>query len=294
LPSAAVTPDTVAHGFEAVSKVNERSTATLAGARDHARSQAGAAPMTGPTVPPTAARDLPPGVAPAVVLWDEVVPGGGYAACRVPRDGVLQVTDLEGDACVQLLVYRADHTAERLNVADTVKVQWQAYLAEGAQLLSDMGRVLMTIVDDTSARHDCLGGCSNRRGNDARYRDGSMWGPAPNGRDLLGLGAAKHGLGRVDLGPPVNLFKSVRVDGDGGLHLDGAPRPGSHVSLRAELDVIVVVANTPHPLDDRATYTVTPARCTAWLGGPRADEPATPERQRAFENTGLVLRTAGR
>ncbi len=267
----------------------ETRTATLAGARDDARSRADGAPTTGPTVPPTAAPDLPVGVAPGSVVWDEPVPGGGYASCQLPRNAVLQVSDPDGDACVQLLVYRADQTAERLNVADTVKVQWQAYLGEGVLLLSDMGRVLMTIVDDTSARHDCLGGCSNRRRNDERYGDGSMWGPAPNGRDLLALGAAKHGLGRVDLGPPVNLFKSVRVGGDGALHLDGSRRPGTHVALRAELDVIVVVANTPHPLDDRDSYTVSPARCTAWLGGPAADSPSTPERQRAYENTALVL-----
>ena len=50
-----------------------------------------------------------------------------------------RITDVEGDACVQLLVYNADNPAERLNVIDTVKVQWQAYLDEGALLLSDDG-----------------------------------------------------------------------------------------------------------------------------------------------------------
>jgi uncharacterized protein YcgI (DUF1989 family) len=36
-------------------------------------------------------------------------------------------------------------------VADTIKVQWNGYLGKGKLLLSDMGRVLMSILQDTCA-----------------------------------------------------------------------------------------------------------------------------------------------
>ena len=49
------------------------STATTVDARRHARAQAGTAVEAMPTVPPWTARDLPAGVAPAAVVWDEVV-----------------------------------------------------------------------------------------------------------------------------------------------------------------------------------------------------------------------------
>jgi hypothetical protein len=56
----------------------------------------------------------------------------------------------------------------------------------------------------------------------------------------------------------------------------------------------VLVANTPHPLDERDEYTVTPVRCTAWQAPhPSADDPfrmSTPERERAFQNTDEALR----
>ena len=269
------------------------STSTLEQAREHARRQAGALASTAPTIPSTAAVDLPNGVSAADVVWDETVGAGGYATRVLPRDTVLRITDADGDACVQLLVYVAGRPWERLNVADTVKVQWQAYLGPGALLLSDMGRVLMTIVDDTSARHDCLCGASSKRVNDARYDNGSASGPAPNGRDLLVLGAAKHGLGRRDVPPSMNLFKGAPVSDDGSIGFDGDVRPGAYVELRAEVDVIVVLANTPHPLDDRPAYTATSVRCTAWRADRPADDPirtSTPERQRAFENTDELLR----
>jgi urea carboxylase-associated protein 2 len=264
------------------------STSTLEAARAHARSQAGTAGGTGPTVPPTAATDLPQGVEASAVLWDETIGGGGYVARLLRRGTVARITDCDGDACVQLLAYNAFMPSERLNVADTVKVQWQAYLGPGALLLSDRGRVLMTVVSDTSARHDCLCGCSNRRTADARYGNGAAWGPTPCGRDLLVLGAAKFGLERRDVGANISLFKGVRVQPDGALVLDGSLRPGAFVELRAEMDVLVVLANTPHPLDDRIGYHATTARVTAWRSDRSVDDPlrhATPERERAFLNT---------
>lgn len=271
------------------------STSSLEAARAHARSQTAVSGTTGPTIPATAAADLPEGAHGADVLWDEVVPVGGYTTLLLPRGSHLLLADLGGDACAQLGAHVLGRPWERLNVADTVKVQWQAYLGTGSLLLSDMGRVLLTLLRDTSGRHDCLCGGSNRASNDRRYGDGSLGGPTPSARDLLVVGAAKHGLGRADVTTPVNLFKSVRVDRDGGLTLDGVPRPDTVVELRAELDVLVLLAVTPHPLDDRTTYQGSPVRCTAWRGepAPDAEDPvrsSTPERQRAFLNTDELVR----
>jgi urea carboxylase-associated protein 2 len=269
-------------------------TSTLDGALAHARSQAGTSEGSPVTIPSTAAGDLPPGVESSDVIWDETIEGGGYSSRFLPRGAHMRTTDVDGDACLQLLVYNATLTSERLNVADTVKVQWQAYLGREALLLSDMGRALMTIVDDTSGCHDALCGGSNQKRNAARYGNGSVSGPAPNARDLLAIAAAKQGLGRIDIGPCINLFKAVTVDVSGDLHFNGAPAAArTFVELRAEIDAIVLLANTPHPLDDRPDYTVTPARITAWRAEPtRADDKfraTTPERERAFLNTDEFL-----
>ncbi len=245
-------------------------------------------------MPSTAATALPDGVDGTAVIWDELIRPGGYATRRLPRGAVLRLTDIEGDACAQLVVHNAVMPTERLNVADTVKVQWQAYLGPGALLLSDMGRALMTLVGDTSERHDCLCGASTAAGNSERYGDGRASGPTPAARDLLCLAAAKQGLGRADVPPNVSLFKGVRVGVDGALHLDAAPAPGRWVELRAELAVMISLANTPHVLDDRPAYTATPVRCTAWRSVHPVPDPfreTTPERQRAYENTAELLRT---
>ncbi|QCI95685.1 urea amidolyase associated protein UAAP1 [Novosphingobium sp. EMRT-2] len=257
-------------------------------ARDHARAMGGTKVEAMPVLPPVA-EDLPAGVPADDLLWEEVVAAGGYATRRLARGTRLRLIDLRGDACASLMVFNAEMPTERLNVADTVKVQWNAYLGAGKLLLSDMGRVLMSIVEDDAGTHDAFCGTSNAATNAARYGEGRNSGAFPNGRDRLLLGAAKHGLGRRDVHPCINLFKGTRIEADGTITpLVGPYDPGRSVLLRAEMDVIVVITNCPHVLDPRPDWTVTPLRLSAWRGpvtpADDAIRNATPEGLRAFLN----------
>lgn len=264
-------------------------TADPKAARDHARAQGGTRVETMPTLPPVAS-DLPDGVAAGDLLWEETLAPGGYASRRIARGTRLRLIDKAGDACASLNIFNADMPTERLNVADTVKVQWNAYLVEGKLLLSDMGRVLVSIVEDGAGTHDTFCGVSNAGGNLRKYGEGRNSGAYPNGRDRLILGAAKHGLTRRDVHPCVNLFKGTRIETDGTITpIVGPFAPGRAVLLRAEMDVIIVIANCPHVLDPRAEYASTPLRVTAWRGPITSEHDpvrnATPEGQRAFLNT---------
>lgn len=247
-----------------------------------------------PIVPATAAEKRPPGVEAEAMLWDETVAAGGYAAKRLNRGARLRLVDLQGDACVSMLLFNAERPVERLNVADTLKVQWNAYLGAGRLLLSDMGKVLMSVLEDKSGTHDAFCGASNAASNAAKYGEGDNWGPHPNARDRFLLAAAKFGLGRKDVHPCINWFKGVTILPDGATRLVGARAPGQSVTLRAEMDVIVILANCPHVLDPRRDYTVTPIRALAWRGEvtPPDDHVrnATPEGLRAFLNVEEDLR----
>ena len=103
------------------------------------------------------------------------------------------------------------------------------------------------------------------------------------------IALAKYGLTRRDIHPCIAWFKPVAIAADGTIELDVGPhRAGQAITLRAEMDVIVVLANCPHVRDPRKAYTVTPVRATAWRGDiTPADDPirlASPEGLRAFEN----------
>ncbi|MDX3194966.1 urea carboxylase-associated family protein [Streptomyces sp. MN03-5084-2B] len=272
-------------------------TATTYGARDHARAQAGTVVDTMPSIPASTWPDPPAEVAPEALTWAETVAGGGYTHKVLARGTRLRLTDVDGDACAHLLLFNADQPWERLNVADTVKVQWNAYLGESVALLSDQARVLATVVADSSGRHDALCGTSTVDGNVERYGDGAPEGPSPAGLPLFTLAAAKNGLGPRDLPPSLSFFQGVRVQPEGGLEFTGSAGPGRSVDLRIEIPSIVLLANVAHPVDPRPDYTVSKLEVLAWRDRPTTpDSPEwthTPEVQRAFENTADYLTARG-
>ena len=275
------------------------STATTAGAKTHARAQHGRTVDEMRHVPATASTTVPADVPADRVVWSETVASGGYSTAVLARGTRIRLADPLGDACAHLLLHRADAPHERLNIADTVKVPWQAYPSTGHPLLSGFGRVLATIVADTSTAHDALAGTTTREGNLARYGASAPESPSPAGRELLLLGALKHGLSQRDLPPSLSFFKGVRVDVDGSLRWTGSAGPDTAVDLLLHVDAIVLLANTAHPLDPRPQFTCSPLRVHAWsadddLG--RLTElvgPLGPEHVQALANTDADLIARG-
>jgi urea carboxylase-associated protein 2 len=268
---------------------SQHETATVLAARADARARGGTVVGAMPYVPASSTPYPPPGVDTDALTWAETVAGGNYAHKVVARGTRLRLEDVTGAACAHVLLYNAREPWERLNVADTVKIPWQAYLTTGHPLLSGDGRVLATIVADDSGRHDALCGTSTAAANQARYGDSAPQGPSPSGRELFTLAAAKHGLTRRDLPPSVSFFKAVRVRPDGALDFAGGGGPGKSVELLAEMPLIILIANVPHPVDPSPAYTCGPLRVHAWRSAPTAPgDPrwdATPEAHRAYLNT---------
>ncbi|MFJ6654379.1 urea amidolyase associated protein UAAP1 [Microbacterium sp. NPDC091313] len=265
-------------------------------ARDDARSR-GARSDWMPDLPPADALVVPEGVERGALRWSETVAPGGYTHLRVARGTRIRLDDLSGDACASVLVFNAVSPHERLNVADTQKIPWQAYLGEGHPLLSGEGRVLATVVADSSGHHDAFCGTTTDAWNIEKYGDASPEGPSPSGHALLRLAAAKHGLSSRDLPPAITLFQGLRADPDGALEWLGSAGAGASVDLRAELPLIVLIANVPHALDPRDDYVVGPLRVSAWAERTTgADDPvysASPERTCAYLNTIAYAELAG-
>lgn len=216
-----------------------------------------------------------PTIADADVRRRETVPGGWYWSAVVRRGQMLRVHSPAGGASVALALWNARDTSERLNAPDTMKLQWTVRVGAGQLLLSDMGRVLAAVTADSHGRHDLLlgGGTADR--------------PGRTTRDNLRLAAAKHGLDRRDIPPCLTLFADVRAGADGTFAWHGTGLPGSAIDLRAEMDLLVALSNTPHPLGPDTVPP--PVDAVIWnAGAVSADDPcrsAGPEARRAYENT---------
>lgn len=225
-------------------------------------------------------------------IHDTTLPPGGYWTGVVRRHRILRLTDAEGTGGCAVLCWNAGDVSERLNIADTVKVQNQVYLTAGHVILSDMGRVLFSIVSDTSGHHDTFGGVSDAAGTLARYGPGTYLEHRNdrfvNAHDALVAAVGRVGLDRRDLVPNLNLFDRLEVEPDGELTWVGpAATAGAVVTLRAELDVLVALANTPHPYDPSPTWSTGPLQVEvlSGLGGGGPTLPGTVEQQRARDNT---------
>ena len=264
-------------------------TDSVRASREDARAQAAGTSDYRPYRPASGSPHIPAGVEPALLTWAETVAPGGYAHKVLARGTRIRFDDPTGLACAHVIVYNALETGERLNVADTVKIPWQAYLGEGHPLLSGDGRILATISGDSSGRHDAFCGSTTDAFSTHKYGTSAPQGPAPSGRSLFTLAAAKHGLTPRDLPPSVSFFQGVHVEEDGTLSFVGSSGAGAFVELIAELPLLILVANAPHPLDPSDDYVVGPLRIHAWRGEPTGPADArftsSPELNRAYLNS---------
>jgi len=227
-------------------------------------------------------------------LVDEPLRGGQMWSRVLKRGQVLRVTDVEGGGSVAALLFNADRPLERYNMPDTLKAQHIARITAGNVLYSDMGRVLCSVIADSCGWHDTITGLESAAHSLGRFGPGDYqalrndW--HRNSRDNLLVELAKYGLGKRDFGPNLNLFVKVAVDAEGKLSwVPGNSKPGAFIELRAEMNTLIVLSNTPHPLDTQTSYRAQPVQLAVRLSGPVAvDDPcrvSCPENERGFTLT---------
>jgi urea carboxylase-associated protein 1 len=191
------------------------------------------------------------------MLDEIVVPPGGHWGRIIPAGHTLRIVDLEGRQAVDFLCYNAARPEERYNAADTMKIAGSIFLSAGVALYSGLGHKLLTVVEDTCGYHDTIGGCCSEESNFVRYGVRGT----PNCRDNFLRALAPFDLGRRDIVANVNFFMYVPVSPDGSMAIvQGRSRPGDHVDLRAEMDVLAVLSNCPQVHNLANDYHPTPIR----------------------------------
>jgi urea carboxylase-associated protein 2 len=267
-----------------LSRTPEQITADRARYEEHQRKGLEFAPKALPGPSPLPASPLHADA----IVHTETIPGGWYWSTTLRCGEALRIVQTHGPASVAMVAWSAKDTSERLNLPDTVKVQWTTAIGKGRVIFSDMGRVMFSVIEDSSGAHDALMGGSTAASNAARYGAGTR-----NTRDNLILVAGKLGLDRRDIPGVLTFFAPARVQQDGSF----VWRPellhsGDYVDLRAEMDVLVGFSNCPHPLDPKATYKPNAVTLTRYRPpAPTADDlarTATAEAVRGFENNALA------
>ncbi|MDR1766638.1 MAG: urea carboxylase-associated family protein [Lachnospiraceae bacterium] len=227
-------------------------------------------------------------------IWSKTLTPGEKWSGHIGRGKYIRLRALDADANLSALFYNAHDTSEKYNMPDTLKAQYTAHLTKGNVLMSDNGRVLASIVEDTLGWHDPLCGHTTRAMTDEKYGK-TTYQELRNdwlrcGEENFKIELVRNNLGARDLAPCVNFFSKVVVKDDGSMHyVQGHCQPQDAVTLRTEMDVLVIFSNTPNPLNPAASYPAVPVAVEVY------DAPAVDladfcvnhrqENYRAFENT---------
>lgn len=190
-------------------------------------------------------------------VLNEVLPSSVKWSKIIKRGQTIQLKASGDNASLSAMFYNASNTAERFNSADTVKIQWNAFLGKDKVLFSEMGRILFAITDDsTNGLLDTLGGISNPRlikenfSNEATFEScRNAYHKSDRENFLIELG--KYGMGKKDMIPALNLFRKVDVKEGSKLELnERKAKEGDIIELTAHLDVLLILSNTPHAMDE--------------------------------------------
>jgi uncharacterized protein len=227
-------------------------------------------------------------------LFEETIQPAATWSHVLKRGTALRITNTHGGANAGAIFYNRENPTERYNMPDTLKAQHIAHLTRGHVLYSDMGRILCSIISDSVGWHDPLSGCSNaalveRKYGRARYQEyRNQW--HQNAYDGFLIELAKYGLSSRDMAAPVNFFSKVMVDDEGNMRfVPRHSRPGDHIELRAEMNVLVILNTCQHPLDPNPEYAPQPVNISVHdVSPPGPDDPcrtSRPENERGFTLT---------
>jgi hypothetical protein len=191
-------------------------------------------------------------------LLDHEIAAGAAWTLQLAAGRELRLTALDDGANCSVLLFAAHDRLDRLNIPDTLKAQMSGCIRPPMVLMSDRGTALASVTASSLDWHDAITGHS------------------PDARFGLLAELRKYGLDELDLHACVNFFSKVAIADDERGALSFVANhgvAGDWVSLRAELDLLLVCSTAPHPL--ARTEATAPVRATVTAVAPwESDDPS--------------------
>ncbi|MDN2565764.1 urea carboxylase-associated family protein [Aquibium sp. A9E412] len=176
----------------------------------------------------------------------QTIPARKGVAAYVREGQVVSVINTHGSQVVDTWAFRADDLSEFMSMEHSRGAMQKVNPGNGDLLRSNRRRPMLTIVEDTSGGvHDTLIAACDRY----RYEQLGHIGHHDNCTDNLAAALASLGLAAPETPSPLNLFMNIPIDAAGSISFEApVSAPGSHVSLRAEMDLIVAFSACPQDL----------------------------------------------
>lgn len=181
------------------------------------------------------------------------IPARRGKAARVARGQSVTVVNTHGEQVVDTWAFNAGDPGEFMSMEHTRATLLKLVPEVGDSLFSNRRRAILTVTEDSSPGvHDTLlAACDKERYGllgCTEYHD--------NCADNLSAAMAELGVREPETPSPLNLFMNIPWTAEGRLSFEEPrTRPGDHVVLRAEMDLIVAFSACPQdilPINGRA------------------------------------------
>ena len=174
------------------------------------------------------------------------VPAREGRGVRVAAGRRFRVIDVEGGQVADTFAFRADDVSEYHSAEHTRAYVSRLFPRPGEPFVTNRRRPILVLEEDASPGiHDMLCAACDPE----RYTGLGVQGWHASCQENLRRAMAELGFDHVGVPQPINLFMNIPVGEDGELGWEPAPtRAGDSVTLRAELDCVVVVSACPQDI----------------------------------------------
>ena len=174
------------------------------------------------------------------------IPARSGKAALVAGGQSVRVINTHGQQVVDTWAFRRDDLTEFMSMEHSRTALGRIMPVVGQSMATNRRRPILTLVEDTSGGiHDTLLAACDRY----RYELLGCEGYHDNCTDNLAAAMAELGLAPPETPSPWNLFMNIPVGPDGSVTFEPpVSKPGDHVTLRAEMDCVVVFSACPQDI----------------------------------------------
>ncbi|HET7410069.1 MAG TPA: urea carboxylase-associated family protein [Paracoccaceae bacterium] len=174
------------------------------------------------------------------------IPARKGVADRLSAGECIDIVNTHGSQVIDTWAFSAEDMNEFMSMEHSRGAMLRLNPNVGDTLLTNRRRPILTFVEDTSGGvHDTLIAACDRY----RYQLLGCTNHHDNCTDNLAEAVAALGLRAPETPSPLNLFMNIPVHADGAVSFEPpVSEPGSHVRLRAEMDLIIVFSACPQDM----------------------------------------------
>jgi uncharacterized protein len=174
------------------------------------------------------------------------IPARKGKAAFAAKGQTIKVINTHGQQVIDTWAFNRADLTEFMSMEHTRAKLLKIIPAPGDTMLTNHRRPILTFTeDDSGGIHDTLMAACDRY----RYESLGVKGFHDSCTDNLADALGALGLKPPETPAPLNLFMNIPVAGGVALSFEPAVAPpGSHVSLRAEMDLVIVFSSCPQDI----------------------------------------------